>query len=133
GVGERLFDVDVLAGLQRVDRYRLVPVIGRGDDHGVDVAAVEHLTVIGKDGGLAVRPRARALGASRIGVADGDDVDAGQTGGLLHYLLASCARSDQTDRNAIAGPRLRGKSGARDRRADADHQAVRHEFAPVHG
>ena len=42
GVRRRLLDVDVLSSLQRPDRRQRVPVIGRGDDHGVDVLVVEH-------------------------------------------------------------------------------------------
>ena len=41
GERERLFDVDVLARLARHDRRQRVPVIGRADDHRVDVLAIE--------------------------------------------------------------------------------------------
>ena len=40
-VGHRLFAVDVLAGLHGVDRHLGVPVVGRGDQDGVDVLALE--------------------------------------------------------------------------------------------
>ena len=45
---ERLFDIDVLAGLHAGQRASGVHVIGRADDHGVDVLArfVEHLPKI---------------------------------------------------------------------------------------
>ena len=39
---ERLLDVDVLAGLAGHDRRQRMPVIGRADDDGIDVVAVEH-------------------------------------------------------------------------------------------
>ena len=35
----RLFAVDVLAGVHGVDGDILVPVVGRGDDDGVDIRA----------------------------------------------------------------------------------------------
>ena len=41
-VGQGLLDVDVLAGGARHDRHQRVPVVGRRDDYGVDVASVEH-------------------------------------------------------------------------------------------
>ena len=46
-----LLDVDVLARHDRVDRHRHVPVLGRGDEHGVDVLARQELVVvaIGRD------------------------------------------------------------------------------------
>ncbi len=43
---ERLFAVDVLAGLHRLDRDLRVPVIGRGDHHRVDVFAIEDLAIV---------------------------------------------------------------------------------------
>ena len=42
GHGQGLLHVDVLARLAGLDRLDGVPVVGRGDDHGVDVLAVEH-------------------------------------------------------------------------------------------
>ena len=49
GVRRRLLDVDVLAGRDRVDRLLAVPVIGRGDEHGVDVLAIEDAAVVADD------------------------------------------------------------------------------------
>ena len=51
-VADGLFDVDVLAGLAGPDGHERVPVIGRGDRHGIDVAVVEHAPEIGFRGGL---------------------------------------------------------------------------------
>jgi len=42
----RLFDVHVLAGLTGMDGLYAVPVVGRGDQHRVDVGAFEQVTVI---------------------------------------------------------------------------------------
>ena len=46
-VADRLFAVDVLASLARHDGHQRVPVIRRGDGHGIDVAVVEHAPEIG--------------------------------------------------------------------------------------
>ena len=43
---QRLLAVHVLARLAGVDRHQRVPVVGRGDDDGVDVLAVEQLAVV---------------------------------------------------------------------------------------
>ena len=51
---ERLLAVDVLAGLHGVDADLGVPVVGRADDDGVDVLAVEDLAVVLVDVGLAL-------------------------------------------------------------------------------
>ena len=55
-VADRLLDVHVLARLAGVDRRQGVPVVGRGDDHGVDVLGVEHLAVVAH-GRRLVAPR----------------------------------------------------------------------------
>ena len=46
-----LFHVDVLAGLAGPDRFQGVPVVGRGQRHGVDRLVIEQLAVIRKQGG----------------------------------------------------------------------------------
>ena len=59
-VGHRLFAVDVLAGLHRVDRHLGVPVVGRGDQDGVDILAVEDLAIVLGDAILVLALRSRA-------------------------------------------------------------------------
>jgi hypothetical protein len=39
--GHRLLKVDVLAGVDGVDRHLGMPVLGRCDEHGMDVLALE--------------------------------------------------------------------------------------------
>src|SRR5262245_44232289 len=46
GASHGLFAINVLAGLHRLDGDRRVPVVRRGDDHGVDVLAGDHFAVI---------------------------------------------------------------------------------------
>ena len=53
GMGDRLLDVDVLSAAHALHRDVGVRMVGGGDDHGVDVLLlVEHLTEVGKEGGL---------------------------------------------------------------------------------
>ena len=52
-VAAGLFDVHVLAGLKRENRRRRVPVIGRGDDYGVDCLVVQQAAHVG-DGSRGV-------------------------------------------------------------------------------
>ena len=42
-VDHRLFEVDVLARLHRIDGGCLVPVVGSRDQHGIDILAREDL------------------------------------------------------------------------------------------
>ena len=74
GDGRRLLEVHVLAGPERVDRHLRVPVIGRGDDDGIDVLAAEQVAIVGH----AVERRARRVGEPFGGVVAGDAVDLGQ-------------------------------------------------------
>ena len=53
-VGQRLLDVDVLAGGAGVDGHRHVPVVGAADQDGVDVLAVEELAIVLGGDGLGV-------------------------------------------------------------------------------
>ena len=72
---ERLLDVDVLAGVERVDGHARVPVIGRGDEGGVDFLGLEQLAMVGE---IWARVRRLLLGGVDFGavdVADGDDID----------------------------------------------------------
>ena len=45
-VRQRLLDVDILARRARVDRHRHVPVVGRADEHRVDVLAIQQRPVV---------------------------------------------------------------------------------------
>ena len=49
---DRLLDVDVLAGLDGIDGLPGVLVVGRGDDHGIDVRVFQQLAVVGIGLGL---------------------------------------------------------------------------------
>ena len=59
-VRNRLLDVDVLAGGERVGRDPGVREVGRADEHRVDVVAVEHTAIVADD---VERLGERAIGA----------------------------------------------------------------------
>ena len=61
-VAHRLFAIDVLARLHRVDRHLGVPVVGGADHDGVDVLAVEEPAVVLGDLLLVVDIEPAALG-----------------------------------------------------------------------
>ena len=72
GVGQRLLAVDVLAGLEGQHGGRRVVVVGRGDQHRVDVLLVEQLAVIDHEAGLG-ESLAHLAGAVLVHVAQGHD------------------------------------------------------------
>jgi hypothetical protein len=45
-LGKRLFDVDIFAGLACKDGLDGMPVVWRGDDHGIDVLVIQHLSEV---------------------------------------------------------------------------------------
>lgn len=107
---ERLLAVDVLAGLAGVDGDQGVPVIGDGDDDGVDIAIVEDAAIVGVGGAfLAGRVLDLLLGgveASAIDIADGDgvaDVGAEVAAALVGEAGALVADADVGNANAFVG------------------------------
>ena len=67
-VATRLFHVDMFAGVECQDGRGGVPMVGRGDHHGIDVVVVQHAAQVGHGRGSFARggldPRAAA--ASRF-------------------------------------------------------------------
>ena len=64
--GQRLLDVDVLAGGAGQDRHERMPVIRRRHDDRVDVLAVEHAPEVG-EGGRVVAGHRDALRHPLVG------------------------------------------------------------------
>ena len=102
-VRDRFLDVDVLPRGDGVERHLLVPVIGRPDQHRVDLAAVEDAAVLGR----LERGRAgdfRGLEEPRLeDVAERDDFDAGDGLELVHQAAGAAARADDRDTDAVVG------------------------------
>ena len=67
--GERLLHVDVLAGVEGVDRDRRVPVVRRRDDHRVQPGHLQQLAMVAEQF-RARRERLALFGARAIDVAD---------------------------------------------------------------
>src|SRR5262245_24937999 len=110
GQAERLLAVDVLAGLAGVDGDQGVPVVGHGDDDGIDVLAVEQLAVVadGERGlaGLLLDAGPGLFEPGLIDLADRDavlDVDA-------EVAFALVADADAADADSFAG-RVGGEAG----------------------
>ena len=72
GVAHRLFEIDVLAVVHRIERDLGVPVVGCGDDDGVDVVAGEDFAVV--EIALALVFFGCEALAFFVDIADGDDL-----------------------------------------------------------
>ncbi len=111
-VHHRLLAVDVLALFQGVDRHPLVPVVGAGDDHRVDVLPVEDLPVVARRVDVLAELGAALLEAAVVDVGRGDQLDAGHLERRLRVALAHAPGAQEGDADAVAGrDRLRLRCG----------------------
>src|SRR5581483_5368027 len=98
--GHRLFAVDILARLHRLNRNRRMPVVGGRDDHDVNVLARDHFAVI-EGGELGLALLFGLVQALAVNVADGDDLGRAGAGPDLHrpahHGAAAPADADATD------------------------------------
>ncbi len=115
GDGERggLLEIDMLARLHRMDGERRVLVVGRGDQHRVDVLRGQQLAIIGMaararigfagTGGIAIVDQLHA-GAEPPGVdiAHRDDLRVSMLVDLLHVVdAADPADADRADGHSV--------------------------------
>ena len=110
-VADGLLAVDVLAGHHGVDRRQGVPVVGRGDDDGVDVLAVEQLAIVldglGVDAPGLLHLRGGLGGVAVVDVGRGDELDLLVREEGLHHVVAAVARADQGEPDLLVGPQDR--------------------------
>ena len=134
---DRLLHVDVGPGLDGGDHRQGVPVVGRGDQHDVEVLLLEHLAVVAVGPRLLLRrlPRGDQLG--RLGqhplvdVAQRDDLDRRDLDQAEQVALAVPAGADQADALRL----LVGQLGrlAADGRQGQPGGAGAKEITTIHG
>ena len=72
--GHRLFAVDMLSCFQCFERAGHMPVVRRGNKDRVDIVAAEQLSKVLCRFNSATEPRLGILGASKVDIADTDDL-----------------------------------------------------------
>ena len=102
-MGERLLDVDVLAGLDGGDRQRHVPMIGRADEHRVHVLAGQHGVIVARAESRRAGDLPRLLQILVAHVADRGDACAAYAFQILHEHLRASARADAADADSFVG------------------------------
>ena len=95
-VRERLFDIYILLGLASPNGRQRVPVVARGDCHGVDVAVVEQLTQVRVFRGVRMR-LAGIVEQFLVGIAERGDAHIGQLAELLQKFVATPTQADESD------------------------------------
>lgn len=104
-VNHWLFEVDVLACLHGVDCGLLVPVIGCGDENGVDIFARKNLTVIASCEEIVpgrATPQLPGVGeAAVVAVGHGDQFDTGNLQRGASVSLALDAGADEGELDGV--------------------------------
>jgi len=107
-MGQWLLAIDVFAGLERGHGDGGMGVVGRGDEHRLDVVLLgEHLAKIlpALGGGKSGK---RRRGKGMVHIAEGDDVFSGQ---IIQVAAAHAANADAGDAQLAGGGRRLGKQG----------------------
>src|SRR5262249_39393182 len=98
-----LLTIDILASVERVDGDPRMPVVGRGDDHRVDILPRQDLAIVARgEDALAVEfPGAGE--AAVVEVAYRGQFDAGNGSGVASVAAAHAAVADGGDADAVIG------------------------------
>ena len=111
-VPQRLLDIDVLAGLERCDGGKRVPVVGRRDVNCIDVLVVQHPAIVLPELADAAREFfASGFGLLVVNIAKIAVFDSINRRGLRRHALAAAATSDERDAQAGIRPRHPGRRG----------------------
>ena len=118
GGGQRLFDVDVLAGLTGVDRGQGLPVAVGGHHYRVDILVIQQLAIVAVSGHLlATDPLAHTCHPLGVDVADRREASPGPRQKWVDQLRATHAAADQAEVHRLAGSGLRTCTVRQERRA----------------
>ena len=106
---QRFFDVDILAGRASGDHHGHVLMVGRTDQHGVDIFPVQDLPIL--LGGECLRI-GEFLASRQMGVPNVTDrghANARDLRQSLHQALGAAAGSDAADRYGFIGSVAAGR------------------------
>ncbi len=106
-VRARLFHIDVLAGLGGEDGGRCVPMVRRGDEHGVHTVDLQHFAQVAqllRFGAGAGLDHVCGVGlVVGIGIADKRDLDVLTLVEIPDVISPHAARADDAQRHLVIG------------------------------
>ena len=110
-VGQGFLDVGVLAVAHGVERSEDMPVVGRANQHGIDVVAAGDFAKVAVSGAIRIAIVLVDRGHDRVevglvDVAHREDLDALMGHEILHDAHAASARANQAQGDAVAGALL---------------------------
>ena len=101
---ERLLDIHVLARRTGHHGHQGVPVVGRRDDHRVNVVVVEQGPEVGVSAGGAARECDGLVAPAAVDLGDGHDPGVGLIPEVEDVPLADQAETDETQADPVVGP-----------------------------
>jgi len=111
GKGERLFNVDVFAGVESIDGATGVPMVWGGNENGVDIFGSEQFVVVCValgGGGFLLGP----VDTFPIDVADGGDIYLLSVEKGAHDTDATAAAADEAKLDTVVGTHNAGVAGS---------------------
>ena len=110
-MSKRFLAVNVFACLSGVNGDQGVPMVGHGNDHGIDVVAFENFAIIlinidllpVGDTAVVLEPFDAFFGAWQENIGDGGDGGAFNAAETLHMLRPHVAHADHAESDAIVG------------------------------
>jgi hypothetical protein len=103
-VCHRLLDEHVLAGVHRIERHLLVPVIGDGDDDRLDVLVVEQPPVVAPGAEVGAEDLMGTREVRFVCIGDFHDAGVRDRAGAAEEDLAPDADADDADADTVVGP-----------------------------
>jgi len=96
-----LLAIDILARLHGIDGDLLVPMVGRANDDGVDVLALQNLTVVARSKDVVAPEFLAVLEAAVVAIRHGNELHTRNLQRYLRISLTLTTRPDQRDLNMI--------------------------------
>ena len=97
----RLFAINIFAGLHRIHRNLLVPMVGGADDDGVDIFALQDLGVVAGGKEIVAPEFLAVLEPAVVTIRHGNELHPRNLQRNLGISLALAAGADQCDLNMI--------------------------------
>ena len=104
-MGERLLDVNILAGLHGPDRRKAVPMVARGHDDRVDVRVFDEFAKIGRCFGIG-KSGFGFRNAGRVRIGQSDNLHTGNLGEAAHEFVGSSAATEECESDFVVGRRM---------------------------
>jgi len=101
------FAVDIFAGGERVHNHLLMPVVGHGDEDGVDVFRVEQFLVAARSADVFAGNFLRQVVAAVVEIGGGHAFDARKLDSGRKHATAFHAHADHAEADAVVGARER--------------------------